>query len=424
MAVAWADLEAAVEEIAADWRAARPERQARRHLEADDFARLRDAGLLRTVVPEAMGGLWRSVPETTPRVCALLRTLGRADPSVALVSAMHPSVVGFWLAPAFDDAAWVEQRDRGRREPRSRAASGGRSPPSPAAAATSPAPRRRPCPTPRRRDASRARPTSSRGDKHFGSGSGIADHMITTALPEGEDEPAIFVLDTRDRPWDGSSGLTLLAPWDGIGMAATQSHAMRLERCPATRMAWDGPITAVTLAAAPLVANLFTAVVLGVLDEAVETARAQLAARRRRCAPTSRSSGPGPRWTTGSPSRPSRARSGRWPRATRPRALHADAACQAERRRAGRGDARPGWLVSSAAARSRAGRRSAPGSRTCGPSASCGRRGDSPTTGCSPRPSAELRRFRTVTAYAGFEPQNAARDSPAARLRPCPAGRR
>ena len=31
--------------------------------------------------------------------------------------------------------------------------------------------------------------------------------------------------------------LTLLAPWDGVGMAATQSHAMRLERAPAVRLA-------------------------------------------------------------------------------------------------------------------------------------------------------------------------------------------
>jgi len=47
MSGSWADLEAAVEEIASDWRAARPERQGRRHLEADDFARLSEAGLLR-----------------------------------------------------------------------------------------------------------------------------------------------------------------------------------------------------------------------------------------------------------------------------------------------------------------------------------------------------------------------------------------
>ena len=34
------------------------------------------------------------------------------------------------------------------------------------------------------------------GDKHFGSGTGIADRMITTAVPEGEDRPTVFVLDT------------------------------------------------------------------------------------------------------------------------------------------------------------------------------------------------------------------------------------
>ena len=59
-------------------------------------------------------------------------------------------------------------------------------------------------------------------------------------------------------------------------MAATQSHAMRLDGCPATRFAWDGAIEEVTLAAAPLISSLFTSVILGVLDEAVETARRQL----------------------------------------------------------------------------------------------------------------------------------------------------
>lgn len=276
MTDAWGDVEAAIEEVAGDWRAARTERQARRHLEPDDFARLRDAGFLRTVVPESMGGLWRSVPETTPRICALLRTLGRADPSVALVSAMHPAVLGFWLAPAIDDPAWVAQRSavaeralEGRQwgTITSEPGSGGdialtktTATPDPAVAGHVP-----------------GRGYRLAGDKHFGSGSGIADHMITTALPQDGEGPAIFVIDTRDRPWDGSSGLTLLAEWDGVGMAATQSHAMRLDGCPATRMAWDGPITALTMAAAPLVANTFTAVVLGVLDEAVETARAQLA---------------------------------------------------------------------------------------------------------------------------------------------------
>lgn len=276
MGRAWADVEAAIAEIADDWRGARAERQNRRHLEAADFARLRDAGFLRTVAPESMGGLWRSVPETTPPICALLRTLGRADPSVALVAAMHPAVIGFWLAPAFEHPAWTEQRAAvvesaldGRQwgTITSEPGSGGdialtRATAVPAAEATGSIP---------------GGSYLVSGNKHFGSGSGVADRMITTARPQGEDEPAIFVIDTRDRPWDGTAGMTLLAPWDGMGMAATQSHAMRLDGCPATRMAWDGPITAVTQPAAPLVANTFTAVVLGVLDEAVATARAQLA---------------------------------------------------------------------------------------------------------------------------------------------------
>jgi alkylation response protein AidB-like acyl-CoA dehydrogenase len=274
--VRWADVEAGVEEIAGDWRAARAERQSRRHLDPDDFARLREVGFLRTVVPEAMGGLWRDVPASTGQVSALLRTLGAADPSVALVSAMHPAVVAFWLAPESSTPAWISQREAVAASAwdghqwgtiTSEPGSGGDIAQTRATAVPD-------------AGGSGAMPGATfrvSGDKHFGSGSGIADHMVTTARAEGEQEPAIFILDTRERPWDGSAGMTLIAPWDGIGMAATQSHAMRLEGCPATRMAWEGSVTDVTLAAAPLISSLFTAVVLGVLDEAVATARSQLA---------------------------------------------------------------------------------------------------------------------------------------------------
>ena len=77
------------------------------------------------------------------------------------------------------------------------------------------------------------------GAKHFGSGLGVNDRMMTTAIPEGETDPTIFVLDVRDRPWDGSAGLELVAEWDGMGMAATQSHAMRLVGAPSVRLAWN-----------------------------------------------------------------------------------------------------------------------------------------------------------------------------------------
>src|SRR5258706_7341781 len=111
MAVAQGDVDTAVAQIADEWRAARSERQARRELDKDDFDRLRSAGFLHTAVPREMGGLWRSVGESTRSVCALLRTLARGDPSVALVSAMHPAVIGFWLAPTpAGGAALSEQR--------------------------------------------------------------------------------------------------------------------------------------------------------------------------------------------------------------------------------------------------------------------------------------------------------------------------
>jgi len=115
------------------------------------------------------------------------------------------------------------------------------------------------------------------GDKHFGSGFGITDRMMTTAIPDGQSEPTIFVLDVRDRPWDGTAGLMLTAEWDGMGMAATQSHAMSLEGAPAVRLAWSGQLDTITRAASPFVAALFTAVIIGVLDEATASAREQLA---------------------------------------------------------------------------------------------------------------------------------------------------
>ena len=143
--------------------------------------------------------------------------------------------------------------------------------------------------------------------------------MITTAVPDGEDGPTLFILDVRDRPWDGSAGLRLMAEWDGMGMAATQSHAMRLEACPAIRIAWeDRSKTLTARSRARWSRALFTAVILGVVDEAIRTAEQQLAPKAERCGRTSRSSGRAPSSTTGSPCRPTKARCGPWSRATSP----------------------------------------------------------------------------------------------------------
>jgi len=275
MTSAGADLDSSINEIAAQWRTERAERQARRHLDRRDFDLLRDAGLLKLACPQGVGGFWHSAGSSARRACELYRRLASADPSVALVSSMHPAVIAFWLAsPDPSQPDWEEQRHAVFASAvageqwgtiTSEPGSGG--------------------------DIGRTRATASRvdaqpflpggayavtGDKHFGSGFGITDRMMTTAIPEGESEPTIFVLDVRDRPWDGSAGLTLTAEWDGMGMAATQSHAMRLERAQAVRLAWNGKIDPITRAAGPLVAALFTAVILGVLDEATASAREQL----------------------------------------------------------------------------------------------------------------------------------------------------
>ena len=271
-----ADLERSIDEIATRWRAERVDRQARRHLDRRDFDLLRDAGLLRLPAPQASGGLWESMESSARFACELYRKLGAADPSVALVSAMHPSVVAFWLAtPDASQPAWEEQRQAVFASAvageqwgtiTSEPGSGG--------------------------DIARTKATAVRadgepflagatslvtGDKHFGSGFGITDRMVTTAIPEGETDPTIFVLDVRDRPWDGTQGLILTAEWDGIGMAATQSHAMRLDQALAIQFAWNGTLDPIARAANPLIWSLFTAVILGVFDEAVATARPQVA---------------------------------------------------------------------------------------------------------------------------------------------------
>ncbi len=271
------DVDRDVRAIAQRWRADRSERQARRHLERSDFDELRDAGLLRLPVPVSDGGLWSGLDGVRP-VLELYRDLAGADPSVALVSAMHPSVVGFWLlAPDAADAAWRTQRAAVFASAlagdqwgtiTSEPGSGG--------------------------DISRTKAVAEpidgdgslpggrfgiTGDKHFGSGSGICHRMVTTGVVAGEDKPSMFALDAGAAPWDGADGWRLLGEWDGMGMAATQSHAMRLSGAPGVRMAWDGPLEEVALSASPFIATIFTAVVLGIVDEAVGLARPQVAAK-------------------------------------------------------------------------------------------------------------------------------------------------
>jgi alkylation response protein AidB-like acyl-CoA dehydrogenase len=271
-------LQASVVPIAERWRAQRDERLRRRGLDPADFEALREVGFHAACAPAADGGPG-VVARTVRPLASVLRTLAAGDPAVALVATMHPAVLAYWAAtPGDGQPAWAAQRE--------------------AVAASAAAGQQWGTITSepgsggdifRTRTVAVADPTVDvglagegfrlTGQKHFGSGSGVDDYMVTTAVVEGDAQPSVFVLDTRDRTCDGSGGIRLVAEWDGMGMKATQSHAMALEGAPAVRAAYTGPITDLTQNSGAFISTLFTAVILGVVDEAMATARPTIRGR-------------------------------------------------------------------------------------------------------------------------------------------------
>lgn len=269
-----------VRHISTEFANDRRERQVRRHLEPADFEQLREAGYLLTAVPTEYGGTWKDLRHSLRPVCEILRVLAHGDPSVALVASMHPCVlltVG-WLtlkqAPDPYEAIWDEQR-RWVFESARNGAWWGTIVSEPGSGGSV---------QNTRATAIMAQPPLEyriTGQKHFGSGSGLASYMITMAVPEGETDPDIFYMDMRDVPWDGSAGITLVGAWDGHGMAATQSHGMRFDQYPGTRAAWPGHQDRKSAAMPERAVNcLFSAVFVGIVETALATARQQLERRR------------------------------------------------------------------------------------------------------------------------------------------------
>lgn len=259
--------------LAERWADERRERQERRDLDPADFEALHRAGLLRMSLPVSRGGLWRSLPASLRPWCEALRVLARGDGSVALVVAMHPTVLLPWLERETGEGpgAWGEQCDRIFASVaggawwgtiKSEPGSGG-----------DPA-----------RTRTRAHPTGAagpgyriRGEKHFGSGAGVVSFFVTVAVPEGEEAPDVFVLDMRGVPWDGSTGARLTAEWDGMGMRATQSHAFRFDGFPAERIAWSAAGRELADPGTAFDQCAFAAVALGIVDAALEAASLRVA---------------------------------------------------------------------------------------------------------------------------------------------------
>lgn len=266
------EVHANVRAIAAAFASERVERQQRRALDPADFERLARGGFLLTGVPQSQGGLWDSAATSTRAICEVLRSLAGGDASVALVSSMHPAVLAFWLASpsaaSGDQAAW----DRQRGDVFGAALDGnwwGTITSEPGSGG----------------DVMKTKTVATRdgadgyrlsGQKHFGSGSGIASFMVTTAVPEGESTPDLFYFEARGRAWDGSNGMKLIAEWDGHGMSATQSHAFQFDALPVTRCAWPGGLPGILGASFGFVGCLFAAVIVGICDAAFEYARESL----------------------------------------------------------------------------------------------------------------------------------------------------
>lgn len=260
--------------IADEWRSERAERLTRTGLDPADFERLRRAGLTLLPVPVEHGGAWVDVATSVAPICDALRTLSAGDPSPTLVSAMHPAVLAFWLANEAEDcAAWAAQRSAVV----AAAAAGAQwgtvtSEPGSGGDVARTRAVAEPLGNGDDVDIPGDRYTIS-GDKHFGSGTGVCSFMFTTAIPAGEEAPAAFFLDTRGLlAGEPVPGFSIAREWDGVGMSATQSHAVRLDGCRAIRLAWPGTVDELTRGAGGLNMALFTAVVLGIVDEAIAVA--------------------------------------------------------------------------------------------------------------------------------------------------------
>jgi len=268
----------AIREMAADLAAARSQRQGRREIDPSDFDRLREAGFQLMAVPAERGGLWHDPRRSSRRLAEMLRHLAGGDSSVALVASMHPAVIWScgWLAPinAGEQAAeWEEQRRAVFQSITDRGCWWGTISSEPGSGGDS------------SKTQARAVPDGDggwrlTGVKHFGSGTGLAGSMMTFAIPEGEASPDTFYMDMRGIPLDGSAGARVVAPWDGWGMAGTQSHGVEFRDFPCRRLAVRGVSAQLGALPSSPIGAAWAGIFLGIVETAVAAAETRLRGKR------------------------------------------------------------------------------------------------------------------------------------------------
>lgn len=265
-----------IEQLAERWAGERDERLQRRRLDRGDFDAIAATGFLRLIVPESLGGLWRSLAETGPALIEAVRRLARGDHSVALVASMHPSVLIYWAGTVDAPEPFAESWTAQRHEVFQSALDGhfwGTIASEPGSGGDV------------QKTKARATPVKGSvnyqlyGAKHFGSGSELVSYMITAAKPDGAEGPMGFYLDLRDQPWDGTGGLTITRPWDGVGMKATQSHAIHLDGIEATPWAWPEVVVEGSATSGALGISMYCGVIAAVVDAAMVETERRLAGR-------------------------------------------------------------------------------------------------------------------------------------------------
>ena len=243
----------AAKSIADRWRPEQAERQARRNLDRADFAALSEGRLWATVCQRRWAGCGAMRRPRCVR-CATRCADRRRGFVGGAGAAMHPSVIAFWLAnPSPEDDDWISQRDAVFASAAageqwgtitSEPGSGGDIAPNPGRRHTG-----------RRCSTSSRAPLRSPATSTSGAASGVTDRMMTTAVPEGETDPTIFVLDVPRPAVGRQRGLhpDRRVGRHGHGRDPEPRDAAR--RRPAVRLAWNGQLDAIIRAAGPFVAD-------------------------------------------------------------------------------------------------------------------------------------------------------------------------
>jgi len=248
---------------------------------AEDFARLREAGLLGFMVPERLGGMGKRFAD----YAALAYELGRGNGATALILNMHASITGvLGLTPdevTEELGAPDEYFDR-RDEILADAAKG----------------RLYSVAMSERGTGARLSAMSTsytvepdgfhiKGSKSFVSGSAAADGFLVAARRAGDREPVVsqFLVPRGE-------GVTVRETWDSMGMRATGSHDVDFDVLVPTGALLGGveglALLATELAPQWMVAS-YAAVYVGVARAAVDAAVAHAAERNLRNLPNVRS---------------------------------------------------------------------------------------------------------------------------------------